>query len=361
MAENPFSICFNMLKLKYATYDASISSLNILNPEDKVNIFLSVETILKYLTSLTELEKKLFLNRDFKISMTSDLINVAAHYKEFFKNNGLDTKVFLYMTDLESEEEEFPQCEYNIDYRCYYINKYTGNPKFVELTEAFNDFIIPKTQVLCNFIPDVYFIKSKNIEGSLIPYIVSEKYPDRKNFIVSGDIYDTQYNFVDNFVCHLFKRHYSNSTLSCTVPDYLKIITHKDEVSKEETEIYSNKGFYTLLLASIGEKYRSINKIMGIGSKTLCKNILLALNESKITKETESIELLSTLFEDIGRDEIIENYNTISLDNSIGLLTDGDKKILLDQIVDRSDLNSLMKLNNEIFGEYPLRIESLLG
>lgn len=361
MAENPFSICFNMLKLKYATYDASISSLGVLNPDDKVNIFLNVETILNYLSTVTDLEKKLFLNRDYKISMTSDLINVAAHYKEFFKNNGLDTKVFLYMTDLESTEESFPECEYNVDYRCYYINKYTGNPKFVELTESFNTFIIPKVKSLCDFIPDVYFIKSKNIEGSLIPFIVSEKYPDRKNFIVTGDIYDTQYTFIDNFVCHLFKRHYSNRSLSCTIPEFLKVLTHKEEISKEELDIFSNKGFYTLLLASLGEKYRSVNKIMGIGFRSLYKNIVCALNESKITKDTESVELLSEMFEDIEHDEIIENYKSISLSNSIGLLTDGDKKIIQEQITDRSDLNSLMKLNNDIFKEYPLRIESLLG
>ena len=100
---NPFSICFNMLKLKYSVYDESISSLNVLQPTDKVNVFLNIETILNYLSTIKDLEQKLVLNPSFRVDMVADLINVAAHYKEFFKNNGLDTKEFLYKTHLTSQ------------------------------------------------------------------------------------------------------------------------------------------------------------------------------------------------------------------------------------------------------------------
>ena len=62
---NPFSICFNMLKLRYSVYDESITSLNILTPEDKVNVFINLETAWKYLSMVRDLEKKLVLNRDF--------------------------------------------------------------------------------------------------------------------------------------------------------------------------------------------------------------------------------------------------------------------------------------------------------
>lgn len=361
MAEsNPFSVCFNMLKLKYATYDASISALNRLVPTDAINIFLNIETILKYLSTITDLEKKLCLFRDYKISMTSDLINVAAHYKEFFKGNGLDTKVFLYMTDLSSEDTNFPQSKHNIDYRCYYLNKYKGNPKYIELTEAFRKFILPKAKIICDFVPDVYLIQGKNIDGSLIPFIIGEHFPERKNFIVSADIYETQYEFLSKYTHHLYKRHYANTSLSCTIPEFLKEITRQEELSKEEKELYNHQGFYTLLLACRGEKYRSIDKVSGLGYKTLTKKIIDGLNRSIITEDTKSIELLSRLFDGQEKDEIIENYQAISLEDAISSLTEGSKNLIVEQIIDRSDLNSLMKLNQTMFTEYPLRIESLL-
>lgn len=349
-----------MLKMKYATYDASISALNRITQTDKINVFLNVETILNYLSTITDLEKRLLLYRDYKISMTADLINVAAHYKDFFKGNGLDTKIFLYLTDLSSKEELFPQSKYNIDYRCYYLNKYNGNPKFLLLIEGFKKHILPKAKIICDFVPDVYLIQSKNIEGSLIPYIISDFYPDRKNFIISGDLYDTQYEFLEGFTTHYYKRHYSNIMLGCTIPEFLKVITRDKEITPEEKLLYQNRGLYTLLLACRGERYRSIDKVMGVGYKTLSKKIIDNLNRAQITKETESIELLSKMFSGIEKDEIIENYNSISLQNGISLLTEGDKKLVTEQIVDRSDLNSLMKLNQTMFSDYPLRIESLL-
>lgn len=357
---NPFSICFNMLKLKYATYDETISSLNRLVPEDKVNVFLNVETILNYLSTVKDLEQKLTLHREFRVTMVADLINVAAHYKEFFKNNGLDTKVFLYMTDLDSEVEAFHESEYNMDYRCYYLNKYNGNPKFGVLIDGWKQHVAPKTKTICEFIPDVYFIQSKNIDGSLIPYIVSEKYPDRKNFIVSGDIYETQYEFLPNFTHHLFKRHYTNSNLSYRIDQYLKVISKQESISRDDAILFSNPGFYTLLLASIGDKYRSVDKVNGIGYKTLIKMLVQNINMSKITKDTEGIQLLSEMFEGYQKDEIIENFNSLSLKNSIQLLLDGEKKIILNQIIDRSDINSLLSLNREMFDGHELHIESLL-
>lgn len=357
---NPFSICFNMLKLKYSVYDASISELDVLKPTDKINVFLNIETVLKYLSTVRDLEQKLILNRDYPVSMIADFINLAAHYKEFFKNNGLDTKVFLYMTDLDSETEQFHECQYNVDYRCYYLNKYNGNPKYAVLCDGLKNRIFPKLKDICDFIPDVYFIKSKNIDGSLIPYIVSEDQPDRKNFIVSGDNYETQYSFLPNFTHHLFKRHFSSNSLSFDVKNYLKTISKHTELPPEDIDLYKNYGFFTLLLACNGETYRCIDKVNGVGYSTLTKKLRQSINTGELTSSIENINILSNIFDDKTKEDVIENYNTISLKNSITMLLDGEKKEILSQVVDRIDLNSLMKLNNTLFQDNRLRIESLL-
>lgn len=362
MIENPFGICFNMLKIKYATYDSSLSALGKIQPNDKINVFLNVETILNYLSMMQDLEKKLILNQSYKRTMVSDLINVAAHYKEFFKNNGLETKVFLYMTDLTSEEESFHESKYNMDYRCYYLNKFQGNPKFSLLTESLVNDIIPQVKTICDFTPDVYFLNGENLEGSLIPYIVSEAYPERFNCIVSGDLYETQYAFRPKFIHHLFKRKFGDVHLGCEVRDYLKAVAKVESVTPEEIDIYQNIGFYTLLLACRGDRYRSIDKIMGVGLKSLTKKIIEFMNRGKITSTTKNIDLLAELFEEgYQRDSVVSNFNAISLNNSIELLTEGEKKLVLSQIVDRSDLNSLMSLNQTLFAGCEIRIESLLS
>jgi hypothetical protein len=40
---DPFSVCFNLMKIKYKDYDESLTSKNFLSPSDKVNVFINLE------------------------------------------------------------------------------------------------------------------------------------------------------------------------------------------------------------------------------------------------------------------------------------------------------------------------------
>jgi len=127
-----------------------------------------------------DLEKKIVVQNDFEEIIISNIINLAGFYKRFFVNNGLNTKVYLFHTDFNSDD--FIQKKYNEDYRSYYLTKFNTNPKFVLLTEKLKNEILPDVRTICEFIPDVYYLSSMNIEGSLIPYIISNT-NNRKNLI----------------------------------------------------------------------------------------------------------------------------------------------------------------------------------
>ena len=189
---DPISPVFNYFKIKYSDYDNDLTSLNILNPGDKVNVFISMESIYKNLSMVQDLEKKLLLYRDFKVSFISNVLNLVAHYKRFFRNNTLQPRMFIYQTDFMSDE--FPEYKYNDEFRSYYLNKYNENTKYTYLTDNLKDEIIPELITYCQFIPGVYFITAKNIEGSLVPYIIGESDKAYKNFIISTDMYETQYS-----------------------------------------------------------------------------------------------------------------------------------------------------------------------
>jgi hypothetical protein len=360
--KDPFGICFNMIKLKYETYDTTIMELNNLTKHDSVNVFINIETILNYISAIKDLEQKLVLYPDFKITMVSDLINVAAHYKEFFISNGLNTKVFLYMTDLDSFEGSFRESKYNPDYRCYYLNKYNGNPKFGLLTEALKSDILPMTKTICDFIPNVYFIKGKNMEGSIIPYIIGDYFPERKNFIISADNYENQYSYIPNYTHHMYRRFFSSNTLCYTPSQYVKDATKREDLTKEEINIFSKYGYYLLLLSCIGDRSRSIDGVKRIGSKTLWKIITQNINEGKLSIDTENIQMLSSIFDDSIKKDVEINLSSMSIKNSFKEITNGEKKQITSQIIDRVDIESLKKLNRTIFTskEHELRLETLL-
>ena len=131
-----FGVFFNMLKIKYATYDESITKLGFVTPNDKINCFINLETALKYVSMVKDLDKKLMIDRRYPDNMIVDIINIAAHYKDFFKGNGLECNIFLYMTDLESDITKFQESKHNDEFRSYYLMKYNSNPRYVKIGRA---------------------------------------------------------------------------------------------------------------------------------------------------------------------------------------------------------------------------------
>ena len=53
---DPFSVCFNILKIKYKDYDESLSEKKFLEPNDKINVFINLETAFKHLSMIADLE-----------------------------------------------------------------------------------------------------------------------------------------------------------------------------------------------------------------------------------------------------------------------------------------------------------------
>ena len=72
---DPISVCFNILKLRYVDYDNSLTNLNILKPNDKVNVFINMETAFKHLSMIPESENKLVLQRDFEEILISNILD----------------------------------------------------------------------------------------------------------------------------------------------------------------------------------------------------------------------------------------------------------------------------------------------
>lgn len=354
---NPFSISFNMMKIKYKQYDDILTALNFLSPDDKVTCFINLETPFKYLSTIRDLEKKLISFHHHKISMTADIINLAAHYREFFRNNGLDTKIVLYSTDFDSSIGEFNESKFNEDYRSYYLTKYNTNPNIIMLTDALKEEVLPKAKAILDFVPDVYIASGLNIDSSMIPYIVSEVFPDRKNIIITGDICDTQYSYMDRFICNFMNRSISTGLTVSSNPDMYNAVINKSKVVEHEGWL-SNSSMYTLLLSSIGDKNRSISTVYGLGPKTM-KNIVS--NSDISNMDVTSIDIIKNIFKEDIQDEITNIFKSIDLKSRVNMLSYDEKLSIKNQLVDRSDLNELKKLNNSIFKDYQIRIESLLN
>ena len=356
---DPFSVWFNIMKIKYADLDEYISSAKFLQPGDKVNVFINLETIYKYLSMINDLEKKLVLQKNFTTILTSNILNLAAHYKRFFVNNNLDTRVYLYDTNFLSDT--FNQFKYNEDFRSYYLVKYNGNPKFVYLTDGLKETVLPEVKTICDFIPRVYYLSGKNIEGSLIPYIVGEDDHTRKNIIISGEFYDTQYSLIKNYFVSYIHNAVGYRSVCNNPREYLKEITKKQNDELDSLcRTYSNYSMYCALLSVLGDRMRSVDGISGVGPKILEKYILQGIQKNEITLTTNNPSMIGTIFHDDEiKEEFINNFYCLSILDMYDELTTSNKVSVLNQRKDRFDNNSLLKLNSSKFYNYPLILEAL--
>lgn len=357
---DPFSVCFNIMKMKYKDYDESLTEMNFLKQNDKVNVFINLETIFKHLSMIIDLEKKIVIQRDFDVLMTANILNLAAHYKRFFVNNGLDTKIYLYNTDFNSDE--FTQFKYNEDYRTYFLVKFNDNPKFALLTERLKGTILPNVKTYCEFIPNVYYISSKNIEGSLVPYIISQAEPERKNLIIGGELYDTQYTGIPNFVNHYIHRTFQQNMIYNTIEGYIQSITRKtkDELG-DISSFFNMYNLYTSLLSVLGDKIRSIDGISGVGVFNFQKILNIGLAEHVLQEETTNPEIIGDIFHDGEmKEEFVNNYYCTSILPMYQDLTSSQIGSILVQLTDRIDINSLNMLNSTKFYNHPLLLEGLL-
>lgn len=354
---NSFSVCFNIMKIKYQMYDQSFDDINLIGPNDSVNVFISFESVLHYLTNIHEIDRKIIGENEFSTIMTSDTLNLAAHYKRFFRDNHLETRVFLYMTDLGSES--FSEQKINEDYRSYYLNKFNSNPKFSMFTDHFLTEVIPDVTKICEFIPNVYFIMTKNIDASVVPLAISKLYPDAKNVIVTGDIYDTSYIFSTNFAVHYIRKSPMYSSTSWSLKGYLKEILKREADQETEINLLSNMSMYITMLSSIGDKARNIDPIRRIGPISVLKYLRSGINDGIITGNTENIELIKNCFPEDVREDLANNFNQYSIERKYREMTEDNKFDIKNQIIDRFDNNSLLKLNATKFYHHQLMLEEL--
>lgn len=356
-AGNSFSIAFNMAKIKYTEYDSSIENAGFLKPTDKVNVFINLETVMSYLSRVRDLDKKMILERSFPKIMIAEAINLCAHYKRFFRQNGLETRVFLYYTDL--SKDLFPQSMINDEYRSYYINKYLYNPKFSSMGEKLISTITPEISTICEFIQGVYMIKATGIEGSLVPMIISEMDKSYKNFIVTGDIYDTIYMRKDNFCVHYMKKSSTKGSLISHKPSQSLRVFLNEDIEDDVLDIFNNQQFYTLLLSALGDDCRSIDGPKGLGTKNIIKYLMSNINDGNLKHDTKNVEMLISEFPDKLKMQLHDNYNCLDIDYQYSLLSTSDLFSIEKQIVDRFDNNSLMQLNASKFYEHRLMLQEL--
>lgn len=352
------SVAAGSMMLKWDLMDACIRNKKIkLQPGDEVNVFINFESIMNNIYSFKNLNYNLsYFKQDLVIELESAILNVVANYKAYFNKEKCNSKIYLYYTDIESEDQHM--MIYNKYYRTYYRNKYLQNPKFRNMGEVLKSIIIPELILIMSYIPNIYFIKSKGFDSSLIPQIISNM-DNKKNIIISGDLFDTLYMFNPNFINIFIKRNYKELFIGTEVDDIIQNIINNESVF--DLNIFKSEMYYKLLLSINGSPIRNIRTNRNINYSFIIKALKEGIDNGIVLRDFESLSSIINIFPEKYRDEIKSAFSCMSIENQFELLTNMDIESIKNQIVDKIDITSVEALNNRRFLNYPINLQALLN
>lgn len=338
-------VIFNLFKIRFKLLEELVlAGCKELQPDSKLNIFINLDCVINKLGSSNNLEKELqYMSASKKAySFISNIINLAAHYRLFFSKNKIYSNVYIYSTyPLNSNLKNktiYP------DYRYYFISKLINRPSNYLLSEMIkSDFETAK--IMMEYINGVYLIESRSVENSLIPMIITEDNRSNNiNFMVTTDPYDYQY---------------VNKGFYLLVPkkEESVLINREnlwDKLGVENIDL--NPQLYSFILSVLGDKYRSLPKVKGLGLKTIVKAINKAIENKMISKDTSNISLLIPLIKDEYVNNVLTNYQCIDLDNQIQITPFSSRIAITKQIVDKFDNVGLQEITNTYFQGNPINI-----
>lgn len=353
---------FNARKIKFTVLD----KLKILESDTtRVHVYINLESVFNriiqqrlnnYIVAcIKEKEDK----NKFQLSLIANIINLAQHYRLYFAKCHIDSRVILYWNYPPSSN--YLNRKYIVDYRSSYNHKMVRNDECRFIVDSIWD-IAGLLQKMVAFINEVYVIGGGNVESSLIPMAmeqhVYEDYSAQK-IIVSDSKYDFQYVNYGYTVIESAK----DDSVIITKDNVIDVLKDRNKIKSEMTVPPTLLPFVTCLL---GDRYRNIPKLAGVGLSTILKMANKALENHAITENTTDVDMLTNIITVQYQNQFKNNYLCTNLEYQMKDVTPLDISLIKQQVVDKFDDRTLKNMNERYFLHCPImmidtKTDQLLG
>jgi hypothetical protein len=342
---NVTELHFNMFKIKYSKLEELLEDFTFTKGEE-VYIYINLESILKKLSSTIADKQNIINPKKRNIVLTSCVFNLISHYRYYFHKKSVCSRIFVYGP--EAINTNYLNREYNKDYRMKSVIMNTEETS--SIAKTYEDSV-KMIKTILNYIEGVNFITSGIIEPSVIPLVISKHFRTEinKNFLITDDRYDYQY-IKEYFI--ILKPRMDKSLLidSLNVMDVLKSRTKCNNIPNPDIN------FLPFIISILGDKYRNIDKIKGLGVSRIYNKINEGLKSNIITNDINNINSLACLVNEEFQNDFLINYMTTSIFEQYKKMSDVEEKYILNQIIDKHDGGYLKVINEDYFNEYPLNI-----
>lgn len=349
-------IILNESKIKYERLDELLESkLMDIRFSEQVNIIVDLKEVVKKFFR-PDIIPEADNYRSIIKEISSDIINIVAHYRNYFyKKNKYTSFYFLY---------SFNKCSEMInirpDYKKEYYEKYFDS-EANKMKIARMSSVIKTVQKVINILPHCRFIDTSAHDELVYIKYLKESFPtNQMTIILTNDEIMFQLLSSNVFILNL-KGIKSNLVTS---ENAIQILTKKDEYTFSSNLI-------PLLIAISGNKkycFKGITHVALIKGATIIKQLLergllldvdsiaMPLDFNKLNPAKSKMD--KSLFDN--RWQISKSYSLIRNDenyskNRIAIMTEINSKIQTPK-----HYSYLLDLNAKIFVSYPLQIDMLL-
>lgn len=345
-------VFFNMYKIKFEFMNKFISNLRIdLSKEN--HVYINIEPILRRIIH-ADVDKELRIKKEERIlEFISYMFNLAAHYRLYFASKKAYCKLYLYIGY--PFNATYINEDINIQYRMNYKDIFNNGVNIGLRTIIDESIELLKT--ILEYIDGVYLIESGNIEPSLVPLIIdSENQNIRKNnFIISSDRYDYQYCLMDYYVM----RPKQKNSYILYKGNIMQQMLLEEKLIPSDYNL--NHNIIPFILSILGNDYRSLNKVKGMGFRTVVKGVKKGIDENLISDKVNNVFILSRILKDNIQEEVFKNYLCTDLGTQYNKLKEVDKYNIKVQLKDKFDNKELKELNDKYFIYHPLSIIEILA
>lgn len=356
-------VFFNSRKIKFDVLHKLLLAHMRRERVYKVNVFINLDDIFHKLHNPILDRRMSVSNSNTIVQLTSNIINLAAHYREYMMREGWNPKIFLYYTS--STKGPFRNTIYRESYRNHYIqiNNET-NQKSPHLNMALPG-AISLTKSIVQYIEGVYMIDSTFIEPSVLPMAISSMNFADYNFIITRDPYDYQYVAQDKWMIIYADSEEERSTV-ITPSNIWRFVAEKEKMSVSEYSLDYQASLYPFALCINGDSYRGIPRIRKCGWKSILKIIDDLSKEpvalTSVTLRERTVDKLrgdnKVSLEDINRNlsctDIQLQFQRLNLSQNPVFNAD-----LMMQMTDVPDNENLLTVDRIYFGNHHLNIPFL--
>lgn len=357
MSSEMMQIVLNSKKVKYAVLEPLIEK-NLPSDTQEVNIFISIETVLKQFYNPKLNETVNSLDSEDKFLLSSEIINIVAHYRHFFYSRyNMPSNYFLYYSSAKAFYNLTEDSNYRKD---YYDKRLSSKSEFYTLNKMIKKNL-ELANILSEYLPNVHIIDTKSLEPSVLPYYIinnNEGVGGLTNLILTNNQLDYQLANLDRtFILNL-----KMDDSEIISKDGLMAKMLKSSKIKNSTPLDPN--FYTSVLSISGYKPFNIDGLKGYGYTKVISKLEKAVTEGKISNDELSANMLLTcnqLFSDQKQIDVIKkNYKVLSYENLFKNMSPKELHNIDNQINNKSDNMSLLEINRTYYERYPLMLIELM-